>query len=118
MTLIEVTLVIAVLLSLIAVLFVGAVGYKRGSDRAMCIQNIASVQEAIRSYANLYQYNPGDTVTNLRDNIIGSDKFIQYEPECRAGGNYTYAGDTIPSAGTAYLTCDIGDHVPNSVAGW
>ena len=37
MTLIELTVVILVLLSLISILFVGARAWKRGSDRAGCI---------------------------------------------------------------------------------
>lgn len=118
MTLVEVTLVVAVLLGMILVLFVGVSAYKQGANRAICIQNIASVQKALRSYSNLYTLAPGDTVSNLKDAIIGPDKFIEAEPNCRSGGTYTYGGDVIPVAGTAYLGCSISDHVPSSVSGW
>lgn len=117
-TLIEVTVVVAVLLSMITVLFLGVAAYKRGSDRALCIQNIGTVQKAIRSYSNLYAYGTGQTVTNLKDEIIGPGKFLEADPVCRSGGTYTYGGDTIPMPSVAYLSCSIGDHVPSSVSGW
>ena len=67
MTLIEVTLVISVLLTLTSILFVGIVAYKKGTDRAHCIQNIARVQKAVRSYGNLSGLGPGDSITDLKD---------------------------------------------------
>ena len=59
LTLIEVTLVIAVLLGLISVLFIGVSAYKEGSNRSKCILNISNVQKAVRSYQNLYEVNNG-----------------------------------------------------------
>ena len=53
MTLIEITLVIAVLLGLISVLFIGVAAYKKGSDRAKCILNIATVQKAVRCFSGV-----------------------------------------------------------------
>ena len=52
-TLIELTVVILVLLTLIAVLFVGAQIYKEGADRSACILNIRNIQLAVRSNENL-----------------------------------------------------------------
>ena len=48
MTLLELTVVILVLLSLISILFIGARAWKKGSDRAGCIMNIRNVQQAVR----------------------------------------------------------------------
>ncbi len=56
MTLLELTVVILVLLSLISILFIGARAWKRGSDRAICIIHIQSAQKGVRSYANLYGF--------------------------------------------------------------
>ena len=53
MTLIEITVVILVLLTLIAVLFIGANIYKRGADRAACILNQRNIQQAVRADQNL-----------------------------------------------------------------
>lgn len=118
LTLIEVTVVVAVLLSMISVLFLGVAAYKKGSDRALCIQNIASVQKAVRSYSNLYSYGTGETVANLKDEIIGPGKFFETDPVCRSGGTYTYGGDVIPAPSVAYLSCSISDHLPASISGW
>ncbi len=118
LTLIEVTLVIALLLSLISILFVGVSAYLEGSNRAHCVQNIAAVQKAVRSYANLAGYNPGDSVTGLETRLIGPGTFLPAAPTCKSGGTYTFGGDTIPATGVAYLDCSITTHAPSTVAGW
>ncbi len=118
LTLIEVTLVIAVLLGLISVLFIGVAAYKKGADRAKCILNISTVQKAARSYQNLYELAIGDTLAST--DIAGSGKMIESTPTCPASGTYTF-GTEVPAAGTAYLTCSLAtsdDHVPASTAGW
>ncbi len=116
MTLIEITLVIAVLLGLISVLFIGVAAYKQGSDRAKCILNIATVQKAVRSYSNLYELNAGDALVTA--DIAGAGKMIETVPTCPASGTYTF-GTVVPAASTAYLTCSIGDHVPkDGTDGW
>ena len=55
MTLIEITVVILVLLTLIAVLFIGANIYKKGADRAACILNIRNIHQAVRADQNSRQ---------------------------------------------------------------
>lgn len=53
MTLIELTVVILVLLSLISVLFIGARAWLRGSDRAQAAILIRNAQQGVRSHSNL-----------------------------------------------------------------
>ncbi|MFT5469969.1 MAG: type II secretory pathway pseudopilin PulG [Verrucomicrobiales bacterium] len=118
LTLIEVTLVIAVLLGLISVLFIGVAAYKRGSDRAKCVLNISTVQKAARSYQNMYELANGDTL-GVAD-IAGAGKMIESTPECPSTGTYTF-GATVPVASAAYLTCSLSateGHEPATVAGW
>ena len=115
LTLIEVTLVIAVLLGLISVLFIGVAAYKKGSDRAKCILNIATVQKAVRSYQNLYEKENGDTLA--KGDITGSGKMIETEPACPSTGTYTWAA-AVPAPSTTYVSCSVADHVPSSIAGW
>ncbi len=120
LTLIEVTLVIAVLLGLISVLFIGVAAYKKGSDRAKCILNISTVQKAVRSYANMYEKDTGATIATA--DYIGAGLFIENLPTCpTTTGVYTYQ-TTIPSAGTAMVDCSLSGgttlHVPSSLAGW
>ncbi|MDF1740145.1 MAG: type II secretion system protein [Verrucomicrobiales bacterium] len=120
LTLIEVTLVIAVLLGLISVLFIGVSAYKEGSNRAKCILNISNVQKAVRSYQNLYELSVASTLAKAT--IIGSGKMLETDPTCASGGTYTY-GTAVPAIGTAYLTCslagtDNSQHNPTSLTGW
>lgn len=119
LTLIEITLVIAVLLGLISVLFIGVSAYKEGSDRAKCILNISNVQKAVRSYQNLYEKKVTDTLA--LETIAGTGKMLETVPDYPStGGTYSNTGD-IPAVGTPYLSCSLADtqeHVPSSVTGW
>lgn len=125
MTLLEMTVVILVLLSLITVLFFGAQAWKRGSDRALCIIHIQNAQKGVRSYANLYGFSPGSNAPNLQSQIFGLGRFIEATPVCPGGGTYafgaTYGVDTIPPMGSLYLSCDLAtsdQHVPASTSDW
>jgi type II secretory pathway pseudopilin PulG len=125
MTLLELTVVILVLLTLISVLFFGATAWKRGSDRATCILQLHSVQKGLRSYANLTGYSPGDNATNLKAQIIGLGKFIEVQPKCPSLGTYTFGDtfgvDTIPPVGELYMVCSLAaanDHLPTNTAEW
>jgi type II secretory pathway pseudopilin PulG len=60
MTLLELTVVILVLLSLISILFVGARAWKKGSDRSANIMNIRNTQQAMRGHENMNSLNVGD----------------------------------------------------------
>ena len=122
MTLLELTVVILVLLSLISILFIGARAWKKGSDRAGCILNIRNFQQAVRSYGNMNALNPGDTAPAFTTVIIGTDKFMQNAPTCPGGGAYTgTAGTTIPLVGTVALTCSLAAsdaHAPTNTGDW
>ena len=125
MTLLEMTVVIMVLLTLITVLFFGAQAWKRGSDRALCIIHIQNVQKGVRSYSNLYGFQPGSNAPNLQSRIIGLGRFIENTPVCPGGGNYTFGQangqDTIPPMGTLYMECSLSttfDHVPLVTPDW
>ena len=119
LTLIEVTLVIAVLLGFISVLFLGVDAYQKGSDRAKCILNISTVQKAARSYQNLYDMRNGDPLP-IGD-IAGAGKMIEVVPDCPdTPGSYTFIG-SVPLANQAYVDCGLAatdQHVPASLAGW
>jgi len=117
-TLVEVTLVLSVLLMMATVLFLGAHAYRKGSDRALCIQNIATVQKAVRAYGNLNELVPGTTVPNLKNEIVGSEKFLPSPPRCPAGGLYTFRGNTLPAVGELYLSCSEEGHLPREFAAW
>ena len=119
MTLLELTVVILVLLSLISILFVGARAWKKGSDRAGCIVNIRNVQQAVRGFENM---NPGTTVAST--DIFGSDKYLKFLkcPESSLAASttalvaYTFTPPAAPgSAGNIALECtqNATEHVPD-----
>lgn len=125
MTLLEMTVVILVLLSLIGILFMASRAWKAGSDRAGCILHLESVQKGVRGYSNMYQYAPGTSVSGLKDKIIGTGCFVANEPNCPGGGDYTfgaeYGEDTIPPFGSLYMTCSLAashSHEPDDYSGW
>lgn len=118
LTLIEVTLVVAVLLGLIGVVFIGATSYKEGSNRSMCILHISQVQKAVRAHQNMYQRNFGDSCA--QSVLVGAGRMLEVAPSCPSGGSYTWLG-TIPPLDTAYLTCSLAtsnDHKPLNTLGW
>ena len=131
MTLIEITVVILVLLTLIAVLFIGANIYKKGADRAACILNIRNIQQAVRADQNLRNKavaDPtavpavaGDTLT--KSEIVGTGKYLETEPKCPSDGTTVYTWASFyPAVGTLAAPCGkiatLTDHVPASTDGW
>ena len=125
MTLLEMTVVIMVLLSLITILFIGTRAWKRASNRSLCIMNITSVQKGVRAYSNLYGFDTGSTVPGLLDEVIGFDRFVKKVPICPGNGEYSFGEEfgvnTIPPIGTLYMTCSLADrldHEPADYSSW
>jgi type II secretory pathway pseudopilin PulG len=121
MTLLELTVVILVLLSLISILFIGARAWKRGADRAGCIMNIRNVQQAARSHANMQGLAFGEALVATTD-LIGADLFMENAPLCPTdnASAYTY-GTVVPAVGVLYATCtsaEAGTHVPTGIQDW
>jgi len=101
MTLLELTVVILVLLSLISILFIGARAWKKGSDRAANILNIRNVQQAVRAHSNIRGMNIGDALASTE--IVASGKYLNSVTAPNTDITYAY-GTTIPAIGTLYLT--------------
>ncbi len=135
LTLLELTIVIAVLLSLVSILFVGARAWKRASDRACCVLTIRNVQVATRSYQNLYGYNYGgrpyaENGTQDIARLLFSKGYIEQKlfdqargvAKCPSGGSYTcLVPDIFPQPGQLYMACSLSgsaDHTPSSHADW
>jgi type II secretory pathway pseudopilin PulG len=96
MTLLELTVVILVLLSLISILFIGARAWKKGSDRSANIMNLRNCQQAMRGHANMNQLNTGDAFTQAM--LLDYMKF----PSTVATVTYT-AGTAVTAVGTLWL---------------
>ena len=124
MTLLELTVVILVLLSLIAILFVGARAWKKGSDKAGCIMNIRNVQQAVRGHINMN--NMAGTAAMPAVTAIygtGTDVYLP-APSCPAGGTYSnpsYATVSAFSPGNLFVACSLqssASHLPSDYATW
>jgi type II secretory pathway pseudopilin PulG len=115
-TLIELSVVIADLLLLVAVLLIGVNAWKNGSNTSACIINLSSIQKAARGYQNM---NGLATSAPLPVGNLTSAGFWSTLPVCPTGVAYTFTG-TVPASGAAYATCPVSGHVPTSasVANW
>ena len=102
MTLIEITLVIAILMGLIAVLFIGISAYKKGADSAKCILQMAHTQKLIISYGNLNGLSSGEMAT-FADLI--ADAYISAAPKCPLDNSGYLSTDQVPDSTTSFLTC-------------
>ena len=102
MTLLELTVVILVLLSLISILFIGARAWKKGSDRAANILNIRNVQQAVRAHANVRGLNIGDALVATTD-ILGSGKYLNSPTPPNTDISYAFLA-TVPTIGQLYTT--------------
>lgn len=119
MTLLELTVVIIVLLSLVTILLIGAQGWKDGADRSACVLNIRNAQNATRAYQNTRAV-PGGAEFNSFTEIFGPDKFFSNAPLCPSGGFYEHI-DHMPFVGELAMKCDLADsrdHIPPNSYDW
>jgi type II secretory pathway pseudopilin PulG len=105
MTLIEISLVIALLLGLIAVVFMGLGTYRQGADKAKCKMQLAAVQKVVRSAGNM-QNLPINAALVSGSDVFGPGLLMENAPVCPSGGAYAWA-DIIPPVGTPYGNCNF-----------
>ena len=122
-TLLEITVVIAVMLSLTMILFLGANAWKNGADRTGCILNMRTVQTSVRSYQNMYGYSAGgmpyaeggtqDIAVHMHaKGYISDEQFAAIEggEPCAGGGTYLRTHpDVFPPVGQLYITCSLAE---------
>ena len=128
MTLLELTVVILVLLSLISILFIGARAWKKGSDRAANILNVRNVQQAARAHANVRGLatpaSGGTGVALLSTDLIGTGLYLNSvtppsNPYSVTAYDYL---ETVPAVGALYIENSAlggaaGEYFYNSTAG-
>lgn len=125
LTLIEMTIVILIILSLIGVLFIGFKFYKDGADKATCLARISNAQKEVRSYQNMKLQTTDDDIVPSVMATAGLTTIQQIETGkdnlCPGGGSYAIAAK-FPAVGTAAVTCSGGAadnlHKPESTDGW
>ena len=109
-TLIELSIVIAVLILLVGVLFIGMTAWKTGSNTAACIINLASIQKAARGYQNM---NGLATGASLPVTTLTGAGFWMTLPTCPTGVPYAFL-TSVPATGVAYANCSVSGHVPSA----
>ena len=118
-TLLETTIVILIILSLVAILFVGTRGWRRGADRSACMLNIRNAQAAVRAYQNTRGVAEGSFL-DMSAEIIGPGKYLAANPSCPGGGNYLHISH-VPFIGELAISCSLSgseDHHPDNAGGW
>lgn len=107
LTLIEVSLVIALLLGLISIVFIGIGSYRRGADKAKCKMQLSQIQKTVRAHANFNNLSIGAAFAEA--DAFGAGKPISAAaPVCPSGGTITWSA-TIPAIGTPYGNCAYTD---------
>ncbi len=102
-TLIELTVVISMLVSLISALFMSARYYKEAADRAACVTLLSQYQKTIRGYENLNNLSAGDSMPAA--DFYGEGNPFETEPSCPLGnGKYKILGE-IPIVGVPFASC-------------
>ena len=123
MTLLELTVVILVLLSLISILFIGARAWKKGSDRSANIMNIRNVQQAARGHENMYDLKVDAVLLNAKIvSADGSTGYLKTPTPPATLVAYTYA-DKVTAVGTLYtannaLVAEYGFEAEAKYADW
>ena len=102
-TLIELSVVIAVILLLVGVLFLGVNAWREGANKSACLVNMSSIQKAVRGYQNTNLLNPGDNLASTA--LVGTDGYFGALPTCPVGNAAYNYGTTVPPTGTQYATC-------------
>jgi hypothetical protein len=135
LSILELSVILVILLSLVSILFIGTAAWKRGSDRAACVMTLRNMQIAARSYQNMYGYDYGDSpaeTDGTRDitehlyakGYIEAKLYAQSRGEspCAAGGSYRCAvPDVFPACGRLFMNCSLvaaEGHAPLVHADW
>ncbi len=109
-TLVELSVVIAVILLLVGVLFIGVNAWREGANKAACLVNMASIQKAVRGEQNVNLLTAGNPLVST---TLVTDGYFGALPTCPiANTAYTYLG-VVPAAGTQYATCASGAPGPH-----
>lgn len=104
-TLIELSVVIAVILVLISVLFIGASYYRDAANSAACTVNQSSIRKAADSYMNIANV---ETVS-YTDLTNATGPFSGNAPTCPTTGNYSTNFATAGGVCTN-STCSVAAH--------
>src|SRR5258708_6348589 len=110
-TLIELSVVIAVILLLVGVLFIGVDAWSQGANRAACVVNMSRIQKAVGGYKKINLLNGADAVTAA--NLLAAPAYFGAMPTCPIGNAVYGLTGTVPALGVQYATCTSGAPGPH-----
>lgn len=99
-TLLELTVVILVMLTLIGILFIGTTAWKRGADRSNNIMNLRNAQQAMRCHSNVRGIPIDGSVP--QSEIFGPNGYLKF-PAQVATVTYSVPIQQARPYGTLYL---------------
>jgi type II secretory pathway pseudopilin PulG len=119
-TLVELSVVIAVILLLVGVLFMSVTAWKNAANKAAVMVQLSTIQKAVRGWENLSgnAVTEGTTPLLITDTtFVGTGAFLEAWPNDPAGTAYTHL-DKVPPPSTAYAGSAV--YVPTGpqIAGW
>src|SRR6202022_2778485 len=79
-TLLELSVVIAVILLLVGVTFIGINAWREGANKSACILNLSTIQKAARGYQNMNGLNATDPLPKA--SLIGANNLVPVMPQC------------------------------------
>ncbi|MEM9080552.1 MAG: type II secretion system protein [Verrucomicrobiota bacterium] len=114
-TILELTIVILMLLSLVSILFIGVSGWKKGADRSKTLLVVRNIQQATRVHQNFSAAKPGDTDLSLGTSIFNSSGTAYIRTSAPgippkhpvSGESFTFHSggkNVYPENGTLYVT--------------
>ena len=130
LTLIEMTVVIVGLLTLISISISVAQAWKGSANRAQCITNLRTFQKGVRSYILLNEGRDNNITTNSNgtwtlNSITPLNDFFPVNNEtstitCPANGVYDFTRP-IPAIGEVWVSCSLEasrSHIPSNSGNW
>jgi prepilin-type N-terminal cleavage/methylation domain-containing protein len=115
-TLIELSVVIAVILVLATVLFIGVTAWRTQANQAAALVAMTSIQKAVRGEQNFNNLAVGAALPHA--NLV-TDGYFGALPLDPTNGNAAFGyTDTIPATGTAYTTSTTFTPTPAQIANW
>src|ERR1700704_3383148 len=79
-TLLELSVVIAVILLLVGVTFIGINAWREGANKSAFILNLSTMQKAARGYQNMNGLNQGQALTQA--NLTTDSNLLAVWPQC------------------------------------
>lgn len=109
---------LVILLTLFAILGLGALGassWKGGADSAQCIVNIREAQQGVRAWQNLFKKEEGDEIDPHA--IVSPGGSLAELPDCPSGNCYE-VGTRVPARGDFLVKCGQAGHDPKHGRDW